>query len=75
MTIASQIKTAIAQSQSQDERVSITIAAADISEAIAEINAVVDCDVDYAEESDGSYDVWGDDWRLCVTIDEAGSDE
>ena len=49
----------------------------DISDCIADIGEVFDGDVDYAQENDGSYDVWGwteetpdgkQDWRLTVRV-------
>lgn len=68
---------AIDRSRSHNERVSVEVAAADISEVLAELGSLYDGEIDSAQENDGTHDVWGYqadapegemDWRLCVTI-------
>ena len=71
------IKAAIANSRHYNHSVAIELPATDISDAMAEIGAAWDGDTDYAQENDGTYDVWGwndetqeneQAWRLRVTI-------
>lgn len=73
----SQLENAIAQSQSQNEIVSVEIVASDISEVIAELNAIYDGEIDSSTENDGSEGIWGwtedmaegqMDWRINVTL-------
>jgi hypothetical protein len=58
-----QITEAITESRNTDSIVHLTVTAADIHEAMDGI--------DYYDAVlvDGVYDVWGDDWRLAVTIE------
>jgi len=58
-----EIKEAVQESIDTDSIVHVTI----ISENIYNAMEGVDYD-DAIQENDGSYDVWGDEWRLNVTI-------
>ena len=54
---------AITESRNTDSIVPLTVTAADIHDAMDRI------DYDDAVLVDGAYDVWGNDWRLAVTIE------
>jgi hypothetical protein len=58
-----QIAEAITESKNTDSIIHLTITAADIHEVMDGI------DYDDAVLVDGVYDVWGDNWRLAVTIE------
>jgi hypothetical protein len=73
----SQLENAIARSQSHNEIVNVEIVASDISEVIAELNAIYDGEIDSSTENDGSEGIWGwtedmaegqMDWRINVTL-------
>lgn len=53
---------AITESRNTDRIIHLTVTATDIHEAMHGI------DYDDAVLVDGVYDVWGDDWRLTITI-------
>ena len=72
-----QLKTAIAESRRTNTIISVEVAAEDISDVLAELNAVWDGEVDDARIDGTTHDVWGwtdetadgeQDWRLHVTI-------
>lgn len=58
-----EITEAIETSRNTDSIIHITVTAADIHEAMG------DTDYDDAVNVDGVYDVWGEDWRLAVTLE------
>jgi hypothetical protein len=75
--MTSQLANAIAHSQSHNEIVHVEIAASDISEVLAELNAIYDGEIDSSTENDGSEGIWGwteemaegqMDWRISVTL-------
>jgi len=67
-TTAKTIANAISESIQTNSRVDITLTEADFDDLICEAD-------DSARENDGTHDVWGTDdngneWRLCVTIED-----
>jgi hypothetical protein len=73
-TIKTQIANAIARSQSHDEIVRIEIDG-DSGDALAAINALTDCETDYAiydREGSDCLDIWAIDgdmlWRLNISF-------
>lgn len=60
-----EITEAIKESRNTDSIVHLTVTADDIHEAMGSI------DYDDAVLVDGVYDVWGNNWRLAITLEEA----
>lgn len=74
MKTATDLKSSINDSIRENRIVTVDFDG-DISECLAELNAFHEGDIDYVQENDGSYDVWGwteetpeneQEWRLQV---------
>jgi len=74
------LQQAIDRSRSHNERVHVEFRG-DRTDLMVALDGLYDGEIDDAEENNGTIDVWGwtedmaegeMDWRLCVTLTEAG---